>query len=114
MGLSEPVNDTLILPFVYKMVERFGIAKDPKDVAFYSGLLFTSNAFCQALTVMHWGRLSDRIGRRPVLFIGLVGNLISIFVFGLAKSFWVALAARSFNGLLSGNVVVLKISFTVI
>ncbi|KAJ1989949.1 hypothetical protein GGI25_004547 [Coemansia spiralis] len=106
--LAEPINHTIILPFVYKMVEGFGVAKSPKDVAFYSSLLFTSFSFCQALTIMHWGRLSDRIGRRPVLLVGLAGNLIAYIVFGLSKSFWVALAARSFNGLLAGNVAVVK------
>ncbi|KAJ1908346.1 hypothetical protein LPJ81_000137 [Coemansia sp. IMI 209127] len=90
------------------MVEGFGIAKNPKDVAFYSSLLFTSSALGQALTIMYWGRLSDRIGRRPILFIGLTGNLVSFLIFGLSKSFWVALAARSLNGLLSGNVVIIK------
>ncbi|KAJ2622845.1 hypothetical protein GGI26_002952, partial [Coemansia sp. RSA 1358] len=90
------------------MVEGFGIAKSSKDVAFYASLLFTSFSLCQALTIMHWGRLSDRIGRRPVLLIGLTGNLVSFLIFGLSKSFWMALAARSLNGLLSGNVVVVK------
>ncbi|KAJ1889558.1 hypothetical protein LPJ81_006106, partial [Coemansia sp. IMI 209127] len=60
---------------------------------------------------MYWGRLSDRIGRRPILFIGLTGNLVSFLIFGLSKSFWVALAARSLNGLLSGNVVIIKSIF---
>ncbi|KAJ1988460.1 hypothetical protein GGI25_005281 [Coemansia spiralis] len=90
------------------MVQEFGVAKSHKDVAFYASLLFTSFSLCQALTIMYWGRLSDRIGRRPVLLIGLVGNLISYLVFGLSRSFWVALAARSFNGLLAGDVAVVK------
>ncbi|KAJ1892107.1 hypothetical protein LPJ81_005618, partial [Coemansia sp. IMI 209127] len=106
--LAEPINHSIILPFVYKMVEGFGVAKSPKDVAFYASLLFTSFSFCQSLTIMHWGRLSDRIGRRPVLLIGLTGNLIAYITFGFAKSFWVALAARSFAGLLAGNVAVIK------
>ncbi|KAJ2550302.1 hypothetical protein EV175_004124 [Coemansia sp. RSA 1933] len=90
------------------MVEGFEIAKSDKDIPFYASLLFTSSAFWQALTIMFWGRLSDRIGRRPVLFVGLVGNFVSYFIFGLSKSFWVALAARSVNGLFAGNVVVIK------
>ncbi|KAJ2613225.1 hypothetical protein GGH99_002494 [Coemansia sp. RSA 1285] len=106
--LAEPINYSLILPFVYKMVLDFGVAKSTKDVAFYATLLFTSFSSCQALTIMYWGRLSDRIGRRPVLLIGLAGNLVSYMTFGLAKSFWVALAARLFNGLLAGNVAVVK------
>ncbi|KAJ2221815.1 hypothetical protein IWW45_008770 [Coemansia sp. RSA 485] len=106
--LSEPVNFTLILPFVYQMVRDFGVAKSPKDIAFYAGLLFTSFSVCQTLMVMHWGRLSDRIGRRPVIMIGLVGNLVSSVLLGTSKSFKAAILARSFNGLMAGNVVVVK------
>ncbi|KAJ2395982.1 hypothetical protein GGI23_004094, partial [Coemansia sp. RSA 2559] len=39
--LAEPINHSIILPFVYKMVEGFGVAKSSKDVAFYASLLFT-------------------------------------------------------------------------
>ncbi|KAJ2853363.1 hypothetical protein J3B02_003178 [Coemansia erecta] len=90
------------------MVRDFGVAKSPKDIAFYAGLLFTSFSVCQTLMVMHWGRLSDRIGRKPVIMIGLVGNLISSILLGTSKTFKAAIIARSFNGLMAGNVVVVK------
>lgn len=106
--LSEAINFDLILPFLYQMVEGFGIAENPKNVSFYASLLFTSFSLCQVMTVMHWGRLSDRLGRRPVLMAGLTGNLISSILLGIAPSFWVALLARSFNGFMAGNVVVVK------
>jgi MFS family permease len=38
---------------------------------------------------------SDRIGRRPVLFIGLTGSMISAMLFGFSRSFVWALIARS-------------------
>ena len=44
--------------------------------------------------------LSDRIGRRPVILMGLVGTLSSIILFGLSKSFAWALLSRSLCGLL--------------
>lgn len=106
--LSEPINFNLILPFLYKMIDDFGVAETPKDISFYASLLFASFAICQTMTIMYWGRLSDRIGRRPVLIIGLTGTLLSALLFGVAPTFWIALAARSFNGLLAGNVAVMK------
>ncbi|ORX70618.1 MFS general substrate transporter [Linderina pennispora] len=90
------------------MVEDFGVAKSPKDIAFYAGILSSSFSICQTTTVMFWGQLSDRIGRRPVLLIGLVGNFVTFLMFGFARSYTWALIARSLNGLLSGNVAVSK------
>src|SRR6266568_3304127 len=35
-----------------------------------------------------WGRMSDRIGRRPVLLISLTASCIGYFLFGFARSLW--------------------------
>ena len=45
-----------------------------------------------------WGSVSDRIGRRPVLMIGLVGNTVFFTMFGLANTLFIALAARFMAG----------------
>lgn len=61
-----------------------------------------------ALCVLHWGRLSDRIGRRPVLLIGLTGLAASMLSFGFAKSFSAIVFSRLIAGVLNGNVGVAK------
>ncbi|MFN2144900.1 MAG: MFS transporter, partial [Anaerolineales bacterium] len=48
-----------------------------------------------------WGQISDRIGRRPVLMIGLLGNGLSMLFMGLANSLWMLFAARAMAGLLA-------------
>ena len=48
------------------------------------GLLMASFSAMQFLFAPSWGRLSDRIGRRPVLLIGLVGSVIFYGLFGNA------------------------------
>lgn len=45
-----------------------------------------------------WGRLSDRIGRRPVLLVGLAGTLLSSVIFAFADSFTLLLASRVMAG----------------
>jgi DHA1 family tetracycline resistance protein-like MFS transporter len=50
------------------------------------GLLFASFSAMQFLFAPVWGRISDRIGRRPVLLIGLAGSVVFYTVFGLADS----------------------------
>src|SRR5262249_51741435 len=48
------------------------------------GLLMATFSAMQFLFAPAWGRLSDRIGRRPVLLVGLVGSVIFYSLFGYA------------------------------
>jgi len=54
------------------------------------GLLMASFSAMQFLFAPVWGRLSDHIGRRPVLLIGLTGSVIFYTLFGLATA-WCSL-----------------------
>jgi MFS family permease len=57
----------------------------------------------QALTVMYWSRISDYLGRKPIILIGLAGLSLSMFCFGLSKTFWSLVISRSINGALNGK-----------
>ncbi|KAM9929707.1 hypothetical protein OXX80_009604 [Metschnikowia pulcherrima] len=105
---SEPISFTSLFPYIYFMIRDFHITKDASQISRYTGLLAASFAFSQFLCCIHWGRLSDRIGRKPVLLTGLCGSAVSLLVFGFAKNFYVALAARTMAGALNGNIAVLQ------
>ena len=52
----------------------------------------------EAATILQWSRLSDCIGRKPVLLCGLLGTIISIILFGLSRSFWTLVFRYVFFG----------------
>jgi MFS transporter, DHA1 family, tetracycline resistance protein len=51
-----------------------------------------------------WGRVSDRIGRRPVLLVSLAGSSLSYLIFGLAPNYTWLLLARAFGGIFAANI----------
>lgn len=61
------------------------------------GALMAVFSVMQLFATPLWGRLSDRIGRRPVLMIGLAGSIVFYALFGVAtmmSSFWLLFASR--------------------
>lgn len=58
----------------------------------------------QLIAAPAWGRLSDRIGRKPVLIAGLIGGVLSYLWIARAESVEMLGAARLFGGLMAGNV----------
>ena len=58
------------------------------------------------------GRLSDRIGRRPVLLVSIFGTFLGFLLLGFARSLWVLFAARIIDGLTGGNISVAQAYIT--
>lgn len=67
-------------------------------------LLFASYSLMQFVFAPVWGRVSDRIGRRPVLLMSIAGNVIALAAFGLAQSYVWLLVARLAAGLFAANI----------
>jgi MFS family permease len=56
-------------------------------------------------TMMPWGRVSDRYGRKPVLVASLVGLTFTTGSFGFSQNVWQMILLRCASGLFSGSVV---------
>ncbi|KAI1818018.1 major facilitator superfamily domain-containing protein [Poronia punctata] len=106
--ICEPIAFMGIFPYVYFMIEDFHITDDHDKISFYAGMVTSAFTFAEFSTAILWGRLSDKIGRKPVLMTGLVGTAVSVLVFGFAPSLPVALMARAIGGFLNGNMGVLQ------
>ncbi len=65
------------------------------------GLLVATSALLEFIFAPLWGGVSDRIGRKPVLMIGIFGYGLSALLFGLATQLWMLFASRALSGLLS-------------
>ncbi|PHJ38254.1 hypothetical protein P378_10505 [Desulforamulus profundi] len=65
------------------------------------GLFMASYSLMQFFFSPFWGRLSDRIGRRPVILIGLSGYAITFILFGFANNLWIMFAVRILSGIIS-------------
>ena len=106
--LSEPVAMTSVFPYLFFMIRDFNVAENERQIGRYVGFLASSFSFSQFLTGIQWGSLSDKIGRKPVILLGLCGTIVSSVAFGFSQSFVMALCARSAAGLLNGNVGVIR------
>lgn len=84
------------------MIKSFNITSDDRQIAMYAGMVTSAFAFAEFSTGVLWGKLSDRIGRKPVLLTGLAGTGVSMLVFGFAPSLPVALLGRALGGILNG------------
>jgi DHA1 family multidrug resistance protein-like MFS transporter len=85
----------VIIPILPFYVERMGAGGTEL------GLLVASYAVMRLICGPLWGSLSDRVGRKPILLIGILGYAITMFWFGLATELWMLFAARILSGILS-------------
>ncbi len=84
-----------ILPF---FAESYGAS------ATVLGFLLTSYALMQLIFAPLWGRLSDRIGRRPVMLLTIAGTAVALFMLGCSKSLTWLFASRILGGVFSANI----------
>ena len=77
----------------------------PGQKAGYLGSAFYIGNFAGSMT---WGWLSDILGRRPVMLLGVCGTIFSELLFGFSQNFGWAIAGRFLWGLLNGNLGVVK------
>lgn len=91
-----------IFPYIYYMIRSFKVTSNDGQIAMYAGMVTSAFAFAEFSTGVIWGRLSDKVGRKPILLTGLAGTGLSMLVFGFAPNLPVAMLGRALGGLLNG------------
>lgn len=90
----------IVVPILGRYAERFGAS------GLEVGLLFASFSLAQLVCAPLLGRLSDRIGRKPVIMISLLGTAVGSFVTGAAGALWVLFLGRILDGASGASVAV--------
>lgn len=93
----------MVLPLLPIYASDFGLAEHGWQI----GALMASFSLMQFLFAPLWGRLSDRIGRRPVLIVGLLGSVVFYALFGVAsiqKSLLLLFVARIGAGIAGATI----------
>ncbi|KAL1947733.1 hypothetical protein VTO73DRAFT_13457 [Trametes versicolor] len=105
--LVDPITFTQIFPYVNEMMEHIHVTDDHSKIGFYSGIVESSFAVAQVISIYQWARLSDVIGRRPIVLFGIFGIGLSTMLFGISTTLSGLIMARCLSGLFSGNVAVI-------
>jgi MFS transporter, DHA1 family, multidrug resistance protein len=99
----------LLFTIMFLVMSGFGIiipvlpflAEDVGATPTQLGLLMAIYSLMQLLFAPFWGQMSDRYGRKPILFIGIAGLSLSFFLFAIAKTLAMLFIARIIGGMLS-------------
>ncbi len=89
---------------LWKALDSVGLG----GTGFAVALLFTMFSIAQLASAPYWGRVSDRLGRRPALMIGLGASVVAYGVFAFAQSLELLVLCRLVQGAGGGTVGVVQ------
>lgn len=88
----------IVIPFLPMYAEQMHVG------ATGIGLILASYSLMQFLAAPILGRLSDHVGRRPVILLGLLGSSLGYLIYGFASSLLWLLLSRAVHGACAGTV----------
>jgi len=94
----------IALPMLPFFLERLLADVGRFSVSWHVGMMTSVYAFAMFLFAPLWGRLSDKVGRRPVILVGLGGFAVMLGLFGLSRELWFAYASRVLGGLFAASI----------
>src|SRR5215469_11734093 len=101
MALLNTMGMTIVGPVVPFITLQH--LSNPNNLAIVVSWLTSSYGICQLIAAPGLGLLSDRFGRKPILFICLFGSAVGYLLFGLGNSLLILFLGRIIDGLTGGN-----------
>lgn len=98
--LIDLIGFGIVIPVLPYYVEGTAFQATPFEL----GLLVASFSIMQFIFSPVFGSLSDRYGRRPILFLSLLGTSAGFFLVGFATTLWMVFAGRILDGITGGNI----------
>lgn len=92
-----------IAPYIVQHALGPGTNPNNPDIVKIAGWLSSVYALMQFFFAPIWGRLSDKIGRRPILMASLAGDVIFYTMFGFSHSLPMLFASRILAGIFSSG-----------
>jgi multidrug resistance protein len=96
--LMDIIGLSLLFPVAPYIVQRYSgeaLMVTMLTVIYAGGQFFAAPAL---------GKISDRVGRRPVLLVCVFGSAIGYFIFGLGGALWILFLSRLIDGITGGNI----------
>lgn len=106
-SLAEPVAYFAIFPFVNEFISIAGGIPE-ENVGFWSGMIESLFSLVQMVLMIFYGRLADRVGRKPVLVFSLAGVSLATALFGMAQNSGQMIMFRCLAGVFAGSVVTIR------
>jgi diphthamide biosynthesis protein 2 len=108
LNIVDSFNLNVVWPMLPFMVESFGVVKDEADLGAWVGVAGAAVSIGQLISAYAWGALSDVVGRRPVMLVGMFTSTFTAIIFGTSTTYAQCVASRFLTGLLNGNAGVVK------
>jgi MFS transporter, DHA1 family, tetracycline resistance protein len=96
--LMDIVGMSIIFPVAPYLVQRYS------SDALMVTMLTVIYAGAQFFAAPALGKISDQVGRRPVLLVSVFGSAIGYFIFGIGGALWVLFLSRLIDGITGGNI----------
>jgi DHA1 family tetracycline resistance protein-like MFS transporter len=90
----------IVIPVLPVYAKKAPFLLNPTELGWLVGIF----SLIQLVSSPVLGKLSDRIGRKPVLLVSVIGTAIGFYIIGRAESAWMLFLGRIIDGASGGNI----------